>query len=148
MRPALFKASAGVVSVALAVLAALLVMGSSTSPSIPGVTNLQLARGGIVLSSGPLLSNPKVSRSQAERLAAAYVGDRGAAVKGSTLARFHYIPNPSIDCLCWVVSVLPAGTGGFSQPEGSGPVQSRVAYFLVFVDSQSGRIGFSREVGR
>jgi len=132
---------------ALALTGSLLALRASQAPRLPGISNSQLLEGGIVLTAPPFATFPKVSQAQAENIAS---GSSQTHVQGAVLARFHFMANSSIDCLCWVVSLRPSGLGGFSGPPGP-PGSSQPTYAirfeLVFVDAETGHVTFSRVVG-
>ena len=141
-------AAIGLVSVAvLAVAGTLLVLRAGQNPQLPGISNSELLQGGIVLTSPPFATFPKVSQAQAERIASR---NGQIPVQGATLARFQFVANSSVDCLCWVVSLRPSGPGGFSGPpgpRGSSQPTYAIRYYLVFVDAETGGTTFSRMVG-
>ena len=126
---------------------AVLVVGGSQPPRLPGLSNSDLANQGIVLKNPSFPRFTGQSQAAAERIAIRYVGDPRTKVRGSVLAQFHFVANPSIDCLCWVISVEPPGFGGFSQPESDVGQAWAVRFYLVVVDANTGRVAFSREAG-
>jgi hypothetical protein len=147
--PALLTIAGAAAALILASVGTLLALRASEPPSLPGISNSKLLAGGIVLTSPPLLTFPKVSQVQAEHIAS--LNEGRIPVGGAVLAHFHYTANSNVDCLCWVVSLDPAGPAGFSGPPASSgrpkPLYG-IDYWLVFVDAQTGQVPFSTMVGK
>lgn len=139
---------AGILAIVVAATVLILVGAGNAPPGFPEASNSDLARGGIQLAQPPTLTGG-VSQTQAEGIALSSAAPPGSQVRGSLLARLHFVPNPSEDCTCWVVSVMPpGGRDAFSGPSTKGARSIWfVKYFLVFIDAQSGRFVFSREAG-
>lgn len=145
LRPLITLGVASVV-VVLASAVTLLLTRANQIPWVPGVSNAELLQGGIVLTSPPIATFTKVSEAHAKAIASQ---NGQIPLRGAVLARFHFVPNSTVDCLCWVVSLRP-GPGGFSGPPGlpgSSPPTYAVRYYLVFVDAETGRVIYSRMVG-
>jgi hypothetical protein len=145
LRPLITIGAVGVVIV-LASAGTLLLIRANQIPQVLGVSASELLQGGLVLTSPPIATFTKVSEAHAKAIASQ---NGQIPLRGAILARFHFVPNSSVDCLCWVVSLRP-GPGGFSGPPGlpgSSPRTYAVRYYLVFVDAETGRVTYSRMAG-
>jgi hypothetical protein len=127
----------------------LLLAAGTAAPGFPEASNAELSRGGIILSNPPPFFVSSISQAQAEAIALDSAAPTGSQIRDSILAQFHFVANHSVDCLCWVVSVMPpGGRSVFSGPASSGPRPAwGVHYYLIFVDAESGQFVFAREVG-
>ena len=138
----------GILAVALAAAVIVLTAAGNGPPGFPEASNSDLAGGGIQLGQPAALTGG-VTQAQAERIALSSAAPRGSQIRGSLLARLHFVANSSVDCTCWVVSVTPpGGKDAFSGPPTTGARSIWfVKYFLIFIDAQTGRFVFSREAG-
>lgn len=107
------------------------VIGSS-GPNLSSVDRQTLASVGVVLEDPGLLTQARVTRAAAERIAA---GRRpGNVVRESVLARVH--TKLITGSICWVVSVSPPDGSRSYGPPGSPPYQE--TWDIELVDAYSG----------
>lgn len=129
-----------------------MLLGASRHPAAglnPGI-KASLASDGITVSELPPNTSVQSTRAQAEAVFHEHSPNRQGAATTTVLAKVTFRPNPSLNCTCWLVSLL-MGTGippGGGPPGGKLPASqftSLMRYHVTFVDAYTGKFQVSTE---